>query len=83
MRKPTRRDRALIRSSSRLRLRASVGARRLRSTTQSIEPPRVGRLGLARLPDGLGIEAGPHQIEGHRIDQAQQVEVDEAVVHRA
>jgi len=38
--------------------------------------------GLARLPDGLGIDARLEQIEAHRVDMAQDVEVDEAVVHR-
>ncbi len=37
---------------------------------------------LARLPHRLGIETGLLQIQGHRIDLAQHVEVDKAVVHR-
>ncbi len=37
---------------------------------------------LARLPDALRIDGGLLQLQSHRIDLAQQVEVDEAVVHR-
>ncbi len=43
---------------------------------------RRRRADLAAVPDGFGIEAGALQLQGHRVDNAQHVEVHEAVVHR-
>ena len=81
MRKPTRRDSSLIAAPTRV---AGGG-----STAEAVgeDDPvdaLAGGLGalVAAVPDPLGVDRGLDQIERHRIDRAQHVEIDEAVVHR-
>ena len=81
-RKPTRRASSSIAAPTRLILCDSICCRRLRSTTQStLLPVGLGALGAA-VPDQLGIEARLGDLVIFGVHLADQVEVDEAVVHR-
>ena len=81
-RKPTRRASSSSAAPTRFRLCDSMCWRRLRSTTQStLLPVVLARCGAA-VPDQLGIEARLGDLVIFGVDLADQVEVDEAVVHR-
>ncbi len=80
-RKPTRRDRSVNASDTRRMLRASICCNLLRSTTQSMVCRRRERAACAhpRSAPNRSWDASPERLRVHLADQ---VEVDETVVHR-
>jgi len=63
-------------------LRAAIADRRLRITHQSTGRPPCTARQRALLPHRLGVERGPHDLEGIRTTRGQKVKIDEAVVER-